>query len=120
MALKFFRWQEGRQGTGYDKMLLATARWPVAFDAYLLRFPEGTAVPFHTDPAPAGQRRFRMNVFLRQAKRGGEFVTRSEVGRIVSWPRLELFRPDLAEHAVTRVEEGSRLVLSVGWLWAEK
>jgi len=28
-----FRWQRGRQGTGYDKMLLATALWPIPFDS---------------------------------------------------------------------------------------
>ena len=31
-----FRWQRGRQGTGYDKMLLLTARWPLGFDSWLL------------------------------------------------------------------------------------
>ncbi len=25
-----WRWQRGRQGSGYDKMLLLTGRWPLA------------------------------------------------------------------------------------------
>ena len=45
-----FRWQRGRQGTGYDKMLLLTARWPLRFDSYLIRYPEGSEIPPHTDP----------------------------------------------------------------------
>lgn len=44
-----FRWQRGRQGSGYDKMLLLTARWPLPFDSYLIRYPEGSAIPPHTE-----------------------------------------------------------------------
>jgi len=44
--MKLFHWQKGRQKTGYDKMLLATAkRFPLPFDLYLLKFGEGTEVP---------------------------------------------------------------------------
>ena len=42
-----WRWQRGRQGTGYDKMLLLTGRWPLPFDSYLIRYPEGSAIPPH-------------------------------------------------------------------------
>ena len=52
---KAFRWQPGRQGTGYDKMLLFTALWPIPFDSYLLRYPEGSEIPPHTDPVQAGR-----------------------------------------------------------------
>ncbi len=30
-------------------MLLATARWPLQFDCYLLRYPQGSAIASHTD-----------------------------------------------------------------------
>jgi hypothetical protein len=49
-----FRWQSGRQGSGYDKMLLLTAPWPVPFDSYLIRYPEGSSVPPHKDPVQQG------------------------------------------------------------------
>ena len=43
---KAFRWQPGRQGTGYDKMLLFTALWPIPFDSYLLRYPGSGGTPW--------------------------------------------------------------------------
>ncbi|MCF6436249.1 2OG-Fe(II) oxygenase, partial [Pseudoalteromonas sp. MMG021] len=42
---KLFRWERGRQNTGYDKMLLCGASWPIKFDTYLLKFPEGSEIP---------------------------------------------------------------------------
>lgn len=107
-----FRWQRGRQGTGYDKMLLATARWPLRFDSYLIRYPEGSEIPPHTDPVQAG-RHYRLNLILKSPRAGGEFVCAMP---IYASRRIKLFRPDACEHSVTRVEGGSRYVLSIGWV----
>ena len=107
-----WRWQRGRQGTGYDKMLLLTGRWPVPFDSYLIRYPAGSAIPPHTDPVQAG-RHYRLNLVLKASPRGGEFVCATP---IFETARIKLFRPDACEHSVTRVEGGSRYVLSIGWV----
>jgi len=107
-----FRWQRGRQGTGYDKMLLLTAPWPVPFDSYLIRYPENSEIPTDTDPVQAG-RHYRLNVILKSPKSGGEFLCNNP---IYSGSRIKLFRPDISEHNVTRVVGGSRYVLSVGWV----
>ncbi len=107
-----FRWQRGRQGTGYDKMLLATARWPLPFDSWLIRYPEGSEIPPHTDPVSVG-RHFRLNIVLKSPRSGGEFVCRAP---IFESRRIKLFRPDACEHSVTRVEGGSRVVFSLGWI----
>ena len=107
-----FRWQHGRQGTGYDKMLLATATWPLPFDCYLIRYPEGSASPPHTDPVQAG-RHYRLNVVLKSPKSGGEFICATP---IFATKRIKLFRPDACEHSVTRVVGGSRYVFSLGWV----
>jgi len=107
-----FRWQSGRQGSGYDKMLLLTARWPLPFDSYLIRYPEGSSIPPHTDPVQAG-RHYRLNVILKSPKSGGEFVCAKP---IFSTARIKLFRPDQCEHSVTPVQCGNRYVLSVGWV----
>lgn len=109
-----FRWQRGRQGTGYDKMLLATGRWPLPFDSYLLRYPDGAEIPPHTDPVQAG-RHYRLNIVLKSSPSGGDFVCASP---IFSSKRVKLFRPDACEHSVTRVAGGSRYVLSLGWVRA--
>ena len=50
-----FRWQRGRQNSGYDKMLLFTLPWPLPFDSYILRFPEGVSIPPPKDPVQAGR-----------------------------------------------------------------
>jgi len=111
-----FRWQRGRQGSGYDKMLLLTARWPLPFDSYLIRYPEGSAIPPHTDPVLTG-RHYRLNIVVKASPRGGEFICATPI-----WQsrRIKFFRPDACEHSVTRVEGGSRYVLSVGWVLKDR
>ncbi len=54
-------------------MLLAANPFLVPFDVYVLRFRPGVVVPRHTDPVD-GKRHYRVNIVLRQAKEGGEFV----------------------------------------------
>lgn len=93
-------------------MLLATLPWPMVFDCYLLRFKQGSEIPPHTDQNDKGKH-LRLNVILKQAKKGGEFICDET---IYESKRIKLFRPDLHQHQVTRVIEGSRWVLSVGWL----
>lgn len=111
----WLRWVRGRQQTGYEKMLLATARFPLPFDLYLLRYPTGSSVPPHVD-AVDGRRHFRLNVVLREAEVGGEFSCRSA---ILQTRPIKLFRPDVAEHSVSEIRQGSRLVLSLGWVRAQ-
>jgi len=109
---RLFRWQRGRQDTGYDKMLLLTSPWPIPFDTYLLRYPDGSEIPPHTDPVAAG-RHYRLNIVLKASPSGGEFVCASP---LFASRRVNFFRPDACAHSVTRVGGGSRYVLSVGWV----
>ena len=107
-----FKWQKGRQGSGYDKMLLLTAPWPLPFDSYLIRYPIGAEIPPHTDAVKQGKH-YRLNIVVKRSPRGGEFVCSAP---IISTARIKFFRPDQCEHSVTRVEGGSRYVLSIGWI----
>ncbi|MDG2539361.1 hypothetical protein P5Y53_16915 [Dyella jiangningensis] len=107
-----WRWQRGRQGSGYDKLLLAGTLWPLPCDCYLLRFPTGASVPPHTDRVSLG-RHYRLNIILRAPRRGGEFVCARPIH---ASRRIKLFRPDEEEHSVTMIEEGTRWVLSIGWV----
>ena len=109
---KLFRWQKGRQKTGYHKMLLAGALWPIKFDMYLLKFPEGCEVPPHTDKVNSGKH-FRLNIVIKQAKSGGQFLCKSP---IYCSNRIKFFRPDVCEHSVTKVISGNRYLLSIGWV----
>ena len=111
-----FRWQRGRQGTGYDKMLLLTAPWPLPLVSYLIRYPEGSEIPPHTDPVASG-RHYRINVILKSPRDGGEFVCARP---LFETRRIKLFRPDACEHSVTRVVGGSRYVFSIGWVLGRK
>jgi hypothetical protein len=113
---KALRWERGRQASGYDKMLLLLSSFPVPFDWYLLRFPEGSEIPPHVDPVQKG-RHFRMNIILRHAVKGGEFQCPDPIWNL---RRVKLFRPDLSLHSVTKVEKGSRLVFSIGWVRRDK
>lgn len=107
-----FRWQKGRQKSGYDKMLLMRVTWPVKFDTYLLKFPQGSEIAPHKDKVDFGKH-FRLNVVLKKAALGGAFICDDP---IFDSGRIKLFRPDISQHKVTKVEKGSRYVLSVGWV----
>lgn len=109
---KAFRWQRGRQQSGYDKMLLLQGMLPLPFDVYLLRFPEGAEIKAHVDTVDSGQH-YRLNLVLKEAAVGGEFRCQSA---IFASRRIKLFRPDVSEHSVSLVGKGVRYVFSVGWV----
>lgn len=98
------RWQQGRQGTGYRKLLVAQGR---TWDCWLIDYPAGTHIPEHTDPVE-GRRHYRLNVRLL----GEDTFAGRAIARV---GRATLFRPDVAPHSVGRVSS-RRLVLSVGWV----
>lgn len=110
---KLLCWQHGRQESGYDKMLLATLTRPIPFDCYLIRYPIGSSIAPHIDPVK-DRRHFRLNIVIKRSPIGGEFICDNP---ILTIKRIKFFRPDISEHSVTRLEGGSRYVLSVGWLW---
>lgn len=106
------KWERGRQDGGYDKLLILSSAI-IPFDIWLLRFPKGARIDEHVDPVDAEFNHYRMNVIVKPTKRGGEFrVTKA----IINWRFLKLFRPDVSPHSVTQVDEGTRYVLSIGWL----
>lgn len=109
---KLYRWEKGRQKTGYDKMLLGGFLWPIPVDVYLLKFSEGQEIPPHTDAVNNGKH-FRLNLVLKSAKQGGEFKCEAP---IFETNRIKLFRPDKSEHSVTQVVKGQRYLLSIGWV----
>jgi hypothetical protein len=109
---KLFRWERGRQLSGYDKMLLCGAVWPIKFDAYILKFPTGSEIHAHKDEVRVGKH-YRLNVVLKPAEVGGEF---SCLNPIFETKRIKLFRPDVSEHQVSKIEKGTRYLLSIGWV----
>ena len=108
----WFRWRSGRQESGYEKMLLLANPFFLPFDCYLLRFRTGAEIPEHKDPV-SDKRHYRLNVILKKARSGGEFVCRDP---IYSSSRIKLFRPDRSPHSVTKISDGTRYVLSIGWV----
>lgn len=113
---KYFTWQGGRQQSGYGKMLIAeSANRILPFDIYLLKYPQGSEIPEHTDPVPK-RRHVRINLVLKKARTGGVF---SCTDPIFQTKRLNIFFSD-RPHQVSRIEEGSRLLLSIGILIGRK
>jgi hypothetical protein len=96
------RWQPGRQGTGYRKLLVAHGR---RWDLYLLDYPVGAFVPEHVDPVP-GRHHWRANLVL-----WGERAFQGEA--VLRLGPLVVFRPDVTPHAVSTVGR-RRVVLSFG------
>jgi hypothetical protein len=120
LKMKFlnrFTWKTGRQSSGYSKVALLESMWPIPFDVYLLKFPEGSAIPEHTDTVQAGFKHYRLNVILKKSRSGGEFLSETS---IINWSRIKFFRPDISKHSVTKVVGCSRYVFSLGFLLKEK
>jgi len=97
-----FRWQPGRQGTGYRKLLVAKGR---RWDLYVLDYPVGTSIPTHVDPVP-GRRHWRVNLRI-----WGDDVFEGDAALHLG--PLVVFRPDVTPHSVTKVGR-RRVVLSFG------
>ena len=121
-----WEWGQGRQGGGYEKfniLSLASAGWivhraldeignPTQFDAFLLRYPVGSKIPQHDDPAEEGMCHVRFNAIV-IAGAGGMLSLDGEELPLDNGDAY-VFRPDVIQHSVTAVEECTRLVLSVG------
>lgn len=142
-------WQIGRSANPQSPYF----KWPLFVrvlgkllkaDAYILKYPEGSAIDFHKDSAPVGYKHYRLNIVLKRAKVGGEFITKMSVEDYVNntpihknskefysegvgfahyvihhLGRINFFRPDITEHAVGTIYKGTRYVLSIGWLVKE-
>lgn len=98
------RWEMGRQGTGYHKLVLGHGR---RWDAHLIAYPPGVGIPTHIDQLPK-RRHLRLNVTL---LRGGSRLLTNDVLFHIG-QRLVMFWSD-RPHSVT-AGSGSRIVLSVG------
>lgn len=113
--MKFFQWVAGRQNSGYETMKLAESKL-IGFDLWLLRYKPGAYIKSHVDRV-IGKRHYRLNIFLKQAKSGGNF----RHGEVIFKNKfMVFFRPDISYHSVMEVEEGTRYVLSLGFVLKEK
>lgn len=76
---------------------------------YLVRYPEGHKVGPHLDMIARG-RLYKLNCVLKKPRAGGRFLCERNVLNLFG--RVILFRPDLYQHQVTRIESGNRWLLS--------
>jgi hypothetical protein len=106
-------WQLGRQGSGYFKRLILSSSFPVPFDIYILKYPNGSHIDWHTDPV-LNYKHYRLNIFLRQPSQGGQFSC--EQKPILSNKYFQFFRPDINKHKVDKIIGSTRYVLSIGFL----
>ena len=100
------KWQKGRQNSLYYKFPLITLP---RFDMYLLKIPQGSSVPTHTDPVK-NKKHYRLNIDIIKPKIGGTFIGKT----IFKLPRITLIRPDIHQHSVTEIFSGYSLILSIG------
>jgi hypothetical protein len=68
-------------------------------------------IPPHTDPV-CGRHHYRLNIIIWNAASGGKFHCSN---MIFGTKRIKFFRPDINEHSVDRINNGTRYVLSIGW-----
>lgn len=113
---KFFRWADGRQGSGYKIMYL----WNWKFDVVLIRFPYRTHAPSHKDEVP-GRNHHRINIELRKPHKGSDFSIDAKY-IVFKAPRIVWFRPDLGGHALSKNLSTRKncWLLSIGWTWGKR
>lgn len=76
---------------------------------YLVRYSAGHQIVPHVDMVSEG-RLYKLNLVLVKPASGGEF--RCEGSLLNCSGRIIVFRPDLYQHSVTKIERGTRWLLS--------
>jgi len=116
--MKWFQWDDGRQLSGYRKMLLATSKL-LKFDCYLLKVPDGCSVPAHVDPVIDGFEHYRLNIAIVATPASSKMHVQGPA-KIFFRGRAILFRPDLYRHEMEPsqffIGESALYLLSIGWL----
>ena len=101
-------WQQSKHAMSLNvktRILFYSKRLSV----YLVRYPEGHKVVPHVNMVYEG-RLYKLNCVLVEPKTGGEFVCEKNVFNLFG--RVILFRPDLYQHRVSKIERGNRWLLS--------
>jgi len=109
--MKLWRWDKGRQGTGYEKFTLLFSK-TLECDAYILKIPKGVGIPQHVDYVPHAKH-YRVNITLRGHLRMETSKSHYKVWRIGDW--LSFFRPDVISHSAPAVNTDT-YIFSFGWL----
>lgn len=76
---------------------------------YLVHYSAGHAIMPHVDMVAEG-RLYKLNCVVVKPRAGGEFWCEKTIFNLFG--RIVLFRPDLYQHRVSRIERGSRWLLS--------
>jgi len=79
------------------------------FSVYLVRYSAGHRIAPHVDMV-AGGKLTKFNCVLVKPRTGGEFICERTIFNLFG--RFILFRPDLYRHEVSRIERGTRWLLS--------
>lgn len=107
------KWINGRaNNSGYQKLLLFESK-RFKFDCYILKYPKGSYLDWHTDEVK-DYKHYRFNWTFWKALVGG--ICKTIMPPIWKCKCAYLFRPDNNLHSVTAVEKGTRYVFSFGWL----
>jgi hypothetical protein len=119
------KFKPGRQGSGYSVLTLFKSKL-LQRDAYIIKYPTGSAIPAHKDPVPEGYVHWRLNIVLPTKHTGGDFYylypenpnNTYLIYSKTSWFGLKIikFAPSEITHSVSEVISGTRYVLSFGWL----
>lgn len=111
MSKKLFRWNKGRQNTGYDVFPFFMSKW-LKMDCYLIRISEGVEIPEHNDEVEAGKH-YRLNIHF-GFYNGGKFHCESYICKL--FETLFYFRPDIFKHSLGKVVSGTLYIFSLGFV----
>lgn len=109
--MKYFKWLPGRQEeTTYFKLCFLQFKiFKIAFDGYILKYPDKTWLLPHKDPIEG--RMWRLNIKL---KGKANFLCNKEILSVGNF--LHFFRPDLYTHSLYVLKQTYKLSLGVAIL----
>lgn len=130
ISIALNNWDRGRQETGYERAYLkdvigvqnyitrAIVELGILddmWDAYFLRYPNGSYIPPHKDDTAFGRtKHMRLNALISKPDDGGVLVIDDKAIKLNEGDAV-IFTPNLSAHSVSKVV-GERLVFSVGCL----
>ena len=109
-TLALFKWGNDRFNTGYKILTLAYIKG--ILDIYLFRYSTNSHLPKHKDPNKFG-RQYRLNIVLWKPDKGGQFWCKGDHFNFKD--RIIFFRADSCYHGMTKIEQGTRMILSIGF-----
>ena len=118
-------WKIGEKGKNYFKFKIFEINFPFFLDCFLLKLLPDQYIPPHVDEIPEKFKNKytilkRLNIFIRLPKQGGYYIISRNNKEKYIFDRFNITISNIETHSVTKILEGSMIILTIGWLSNKK